>query len=174
LRDARGLGLKQGALLAGLPLFLGGIGCLVSGYLAPHLARRVGGIARARRIVAFTGFVFASMSIIVFTRVQNPTIAMLVLSVSSFFNDFVMPAAWAACMDMGGRYSGTLSGSMNMMGNIAGGFSPLVVGYLLAWTANDWTLTFYVSAVIYMLGGVCWLFLDSHTPIDAKPAQMGV
>jgi MFS transporter, ACS family, glucarate transporter len=166
LRDVRELGLKQGAFLAGLPLFLGGLGCLVSGYLAPHLARRAGGIGRARRILAVTGFVFASISIIGFTRVQNATVAVLVLSVSSFFNDFVMPASWAACMDMGGRYSGTLSGSMNMMGNIAGGFSPLVVGYLLAWTANNWTLTFYVSAAIYMLGGVCWLFLDSHTPID--------
>jgi len=113
-----------------------------------------------------TGFVCASIAIIVFTRLQNPTLAILALSISSFFNDFVMPTSWAACMDMGGRYSGTLSGSMNMMGNIAGGFSPLVVGYLLAWTANDWALTFYISAAIYMVGGVCWLFLDSHTPID--------
>ena len=167
LREARGLGLKQGALLAGLPLFLGGVGCFVSGYLAPPLARRVGGVARARQILAVTGFVCASIAVLVFIRLQDPTVAILALSVSSFFNDFVMPTSWAACMDMGGRYSGTLSGSMNMMGNIAGGFSPLVVGYLLAWTANDWTLTFYVSATIYMLGGVCWLFLDSHTPVDA-------
>ncbi|PYR55554.1 MAG: MFS transporter [Acidobacteria bacterium] len=141
LREARGLGLKQGALLAGLPLFLGGVGCFVSGYLAPPLARRVGGVARARQILAVTGFVCASIAVLVFIRLQDPTVAILALS--------------------------TLSGSMNMMGNIAGGFSPLVVGYLLAWTANDWTLTFYVSATIYMLGGVCWLFLDSHTPVDA-------
>ena len=172
LRDARGLGLKQGALLAGLPLFLGGLGCLVSGYLAPHLARRTGSVAQARRILAVTGFLCASMAIIVFTRLENPTLAILALSISSFFNDFVMPTSWAACMDMGGRYSGTLSGSMNMMGNIAGGFSPLVVGYLLAWTANDWTLTFYISSAIYLIGGVCWLFLDSHTSIedDLEPA----
>ena len=174
LRDARGLGLKQGALLAGLPLFLGGLGCLVSGYLAPHLARRTGSVAQARRILAVTGFLCASMAIIVFTRLENPTLAILALSISSFFNDFVMPTSWAACMDMGGRYSGTLSGSMNMMGNIAGGFSPLVVGYLLAWTANNWTLTFYISSVIYLLGGVCWLFLDSHTSIEEElePARV--
>ena len=106
LRDARGLGLKQGAVLAGLPLFLGGLGCLVSGYLAPHLARRTGSVARSRRILAVTGFVCASIAIIVFTRLQNPTLAILALSISSFFNDFVMPTSWAACMDMGGRYSG--------------------------------------------------------------------
>jgi ACS family glucarate transporter-like MFS transporter len=170
LRDARGLANKQGALLAGLPLFLGGIGCLVSGYVTPRLAEHVGGVARSRRIIAICGFLGASASILIFTRIQDPTTAMFALGMSSFFNDFVMPVAWAASMDIGGRSSGTLSGAMNMMGNIAGGFSPLVVGYLLAWTSQDWTLTFYVSAAIYSLGAVCWLFLDSHTPL--QPARV--
>ena len=92
--------------------------------------------------------------------------AMLVLSLASFFNDFVMPPAWAACMDVGGRYSGTVSGAMNMMGGIAGGCSPLVVGYLLAWTSHGWIFTFYISAAIYMMGALCWLFLDTQTPIE--------
>ena len=30
---------------------------------------------------------------------------------------------------------------------------------------SDWTLTFYISAAIYLIGAVCWLFLDSHTPV---------
>ncbi|HEX2452528.1 MAG TPA: MFS transporter [Vicinamibacterales bacterium] len=167
LRDARGVGLMQGAVLAGLPLFFGGIGCLVSGWTAPRLATRIGSVTRARRLLAVTGFLGGSASILVFTRLQDPTLAMIALGLSSFFNDFVMPPAWAACMDIGGRYSGTLSGSMNMVGNFAGGFSPLVVGYLLAWTAQNWTLTFYISAAIYSLGAICWLFLDSHEPLEA-------
>ncbi len=101
-----------------------------------------------------------------FTTIQDPTNAMLVLGLAGLFNDFVMPAAWAACMDVGGRYSGTVSGAMNMMGNIAGALSPLVIGYLLAWTGQNWTLTFYVSAGRLLLGAVCWLFLDAETPIE--------
>ncbi len=95
---------------------------------------------------------------------------MLVLGLSSFFNDLAMPPAWAACMDVGGRYSGTVSGGMNMMGNIAGGLSPVLVAYLLAWTSQNWTLTFYVSAAIYLGGAVCWLFLDSQTPLERTVA----
>jgi MFS family permease len=91
--------------------------------------------------------------------------AMVVLGFAGFFNDFVMPAAWAGTMDIGGRYAGTVSGAMNMMGSIAGASSVLVVGYLLTWTGN-WTLTFYVSAGIYLVGAFCWLFLDSHTPLE--------
>jgi MFS family permease len=95
---------------------------------------------------------------------------MVVLGFAGFFNDFVMPAAWAGTMDVGGRYAGTVSGAMNMMGSLAGASSVLFVGYLLAWTSQNWSLTFYVSSIIYLLGAVCWLFLDSHTPLVEREA----
>jgi predicted MFS family arabinose efflux permease len=102
----------------------------------------------------------------VFTRIDDPRQAMLVLGLAGFFNDFVMPPAWAGCMDVGGRYAGTVSGAMNTFGSVAGAVSATFVGYLLAWTSNNWTVTFYVSAAIYSLGALCWLFLDAHTPIE--------
>lgn len=166
LREVRGTGFKMGAILAGLPLLLGGVGCLISGWVVPRLAVVVGTMGLARKIVAIIGFVGASASVIIFTKINDPANAMIVLGIAGLFNDFVMPPAWAACMDIGGRYSGTVSGSMNMMGNIAGAISPLAVGYLLAWTGQNWTLTFYVSAAVYSLGAVCWLFLDPETPIE--------
>jgi MFS transporter, ACS family, glucarate transporter len=171
LREARGTSVKMGAVLAGLPLLLGGVGCLISGWTIPRLARVVNSVGLARRIIAIVGFVGASASIFVFTKIEDPANAMIVLGIAGLFNDFVMPAAWAACMDVGGRYSGTVSGSMNMMGNIAGALSPLAVGYLLAATGQNWTLTFYVSAAVYSLGAVCWLFLDAETPINLGIAQ---
>jgi ACS family glucarate transporter-like MFS transporter len=166
LRQARGTSLRMGALLAGLPLLLGGLGCLVSAWLVPKLRRRFGSVAIARRIIAVTGFVGASVCIFIFTGIEDPVQAMFVLGMAGFFNDFVMPAAWASTMDIGGRYSGTVSGAMNMMGSIAGASSVTVVGYLLAWTSGNWNLTFYISAAIYLVGAVCWLFLDSHTPLE--------
>jgi MFS transporter, ACS family, glucarate transporter len=171
LRTARGTTVRMGALLAGLPLLLGGVGCLVSAGVIPRLARALGSVARARRIVAVSGFVGASVCIIIFTGIDDPRRAMIVLGFAGFFNDFVMPAAWAGTMDIGGRYSGTVSGAMNMMGSIAGASSVLVVGYLLAWTSGNWTLTFYISAAIYLIGAICWLFLDSHTPIEQHASE---
>jgi hypothetical protein len=160
----------MGALLSGLPLLLGGAGCLVGAALIPRLARRSGSIAFARRVVAVTGFLGASTCIFIFAGIDDPRRAMVVLGFAGFFNDFVMPAAWAGTMDIGGRYSGTVSGAMNMMGSIAGAASVLVVGYLLAWTGGNWTLTFYISSGIYLVGALCWLFLDSHTPIEREEA----
>ena len=166
LREARGTSIQMGALLAGLPLLLGGVGCLISAALIPRIARATGSVALARRIIAVIGFVGASASVFVFTTIHDPVQAMLVLGMAGLFNDFVMPAAWAGCMDVGGRYAGTVSGAMNMMASIAGALSPLVIGYLLAWTGQNWTLTFYISSGVYSLGAICWLFLDAHTPME--------
>ena len=174
LREQRGGlafgGLQLGpfltALLAGLPLLLGGFGCLASAAVLPRLAKKLNSVRLARRFVALTGFVGASTCIFLFLQVANPVAAMFVLGMAGFFNDVIMPAAWAGTMDVGGRYAGTVSGAMNMMGSIAGAFSVTVVAYLLTWTNNDWTLTFTISASIYLVGGVCWLFLDSHTPVE--------
>jgi ACS family glucarate transporter-like MFS transporter len=132
----------------------------------PRVAKRVGSVRLARRIVAVTGFVGASACIYIFTGISNPLYAMFVLGMAGFFNDVIMPAAWAGTMDIGGRYAGTVSGAMNMMGSIAGAFSVTVVAYILTWTNNDWTLTFMISSGIYLIGAICWLFLDSHTPIE--------
>jgi ACS family glucarate transporter-like MFS transporter len=165
LQEARGTSVKFGALLASLPLLLGGIGCFVGAQIIPRVARRTG-VAMARRIVAIIGFVGASASIFGFVQISDPVRAMLLLGLAGFFNDFVMPAAWAGCMDIGGRYSGTVSGFMNMVGNIGGALSPLAIGYILTWTAKNWGLTFYVSSAIYLLGGLCWLFIDAHTPLE--------
>jgi MFS transporter, ACS family, glucarate transporter len=83
-----------------------------------------------------------------------------------------MPPAWTACMDLGGRYSGTVAGGMNMAGSIAGGLSPLVVGYLISWTGQNWLLTFYITAAIYLLGALCWIFLDAETPVVPRDAGL--
>ena len=174
LRNARGTTVTMSALLSGLPLFLGGAGCLVSAWLIPRLAKRFSSVALARRVVAVAGFVGASTCIFIFTGIEDPRRAMIVLGFAGFFNDFVMPAAWAGTMDIGGRYSGTVSGAMNMMGSIAGAVSVTVVGYLVAWSGGDWTMVFYISAAIYFLGAICWLFLDSHTPIERRTEAVGL
>jgi hypothetical protein len=79
-----------------------------------------------------------------------------------------MPGAWGACMDVGGKYAGTLSGSMNMMGNMAGFAAPTVTGYVLRWTDGDWNVNLYIMAGVYLLGTLCWPFIDPVTPLEKE------
>jgi MFS family permease len=171
LRNARGTSFSMGALLAGLPLLLGAAGCLVSAAVLPRLAKRFNSVLLARRVIAIVGFLGASTSIFFFTKVEDPVRAMFILGMAGFFNDLIMPAAWAGTMDIGGRYAGTVSGAMNTLGSVAGAFNTTIVGYLLVWTNSNWTLVFLISASIYLLGAICWLFLDAHTPVEQRAAK---
>jgi ACS family glucarate transporter-like MFS transporter len=90
-----------------------------------------------------------------------------------------MPGAWTACMDIGGKFTGTVSGAMNMMGNLGGFVSPIVIGYILDWTKDPagnatsvgFDLAFYVTAALYLVGAICWLFIDSTTPLPQDEAH---
>ena len=74
-------------------------------------------------------------------------------------------------MDVGAKYAGTLSGSMNMMGSVGAAAAPLVIGLILEFGDRNWELTFWISAIIYFLGGLCWLWLEPVTSIEAEKAQ---
>jgi sugar phosphate permease len=166
LKEGRGLNLAQGAVLSILPLFLGGIGSIFCGLISTPIARWTGSVAFTRRLMAIIGFSGATGLLILSTFVKDPVWAMIAMGMASFSNDLVMPGSWAACMDVGGKYAGTLSGAMNMMGNFAGGMSPVVIGYVLQQTDNNWDSTFYVSAALYFAGSFFWLILDPVTPFD--------
>ncbi len=171
LQEARGVSMTKGAFLAILPLFFGGLGSLFCGYLSSYLERRAGNVKTIRRWLAGIGFLGASACLVLSVHIQNPLLAMIAMGFASFSNDLVMPPAWGACMDVGGKYVGTLSGSMNMMGNLGGALGPVVVGYVLS-VSNNWALTFYISAAVYLLGTICWMFIDPVTPLDTAEEQI--
>jgi MFS transporter, ACS family, glucarate transporter len=169
LREARHLDLAQSAWLGVLPLFLGGIGNMVGVVLGARLAKATGSIATARRWVAYLGFLGAASFLVINTRMANPVLAVLAIAMASFCNDLVMPGSWGTAMDVGGIYCGTLSGAMNMWGNFGGSLAPAVIGYILEWGHKNWSLTFYVSACVYLMGIVCWAFLDSSERLENVP-----
>src|SRR5258708_22032806 len=49
----------------------------------------------------------------------------LCFSVATFGVDLTLSPSWTACADIGGRHTGTLSGAMNMMGEIGRAQSEL-------------------------------------------------
>jgi MFS transporter, ACS family, glucarate transporter len=166
LEQGRGLSLGKTAMLSILPLFLGGIGSFFSGFVSKPITRTTGSVTATRRLMAYTGFTGASLMILVAIRFENPLYTMIGMGLASFCNDLVMPGAWGACMDVGGKYAGTLSGAMNMAGNIGGALCPIAIGYILSWTDNNWDIAFYASAATYFAGSIFWALLDPVTPLE--------
>lgn len=158
------------ALLAAPPLFLAGISCVLTGYLTPWLVRRFGGnVGRVRRILGVSGHSMACVMLLVSASQTNPILAMVAMGFSCFGNDMAMPGSWAGCMDMGGRFSGTLSGIMNTWGSIGGLLAPLTVPYILQAANNNWKIVILVIAGWYFVGALCWLGIDPVTRLDRPP-----
>jgi len=165
-REARGLELHKSALLSGIPLFFGGFACLLSGSLSGWLVRRGFALARVRRGIAFVGYGGAAIMLLLSPTIADPVWAMLAMGLASFSLDLTLPLCWRTAMDVGGKYAGTVSAAMNTAGQIGGAVGPVVVGYILQYMNHNWTLTFTLSAAIYAIGGLCWIWIDPVTPVE--------
>src|SRR5207249_171186 len=120
-----------------------------------------------RRLFGVIGFGSAALCLLAATYLHEPLLAVSAIALASFGNDLTLPGAWTSCMDIGGRYVGTLSGMMNMVGNIGGFLSPIVLGYIVGRQGN-WNLTIYVNAGVYVLSALCWWLMDPVTPLEEQ------
>lgn len=169
MKEPRGFVLQKdaliGAFLAGLPLLLGGIGCWLTGLITPRLIHTFGNIKRVRCSLGFLGFMGAGLCVFLSISLNNPIAAMVALGMAGFWNDLTIPGSWATCMDKGGRFAGTLSGWMNMMGSFGGFLAGLSAGYILSWTNQNWNVPLYLIGFVYILGSFCWLGIEPVTPL---------
>lgn len=155
----------QAATLAALPLFLAGISVWLTGRVTPALVARVGSAATVRRALGVVGQGIAAIMMLVSIQFDQPVLAMLAMGVSCFGNDMAMPGSWTACMDLGGRYSGTLSGFMNMCGMVGGLLAPWTIPVILEAAGNNWEVPIVVIAATYFVGALAWLGIDPVTPL---------
>jgi cyanate permease len=80
------------------------------------------------------------------------------LSAAMFFLECILGPCWAVAMDVGGEYSGTVSGLMNMAGTLAGAFSQILFGVITE-RLGSWVAPFLVSCAMLTVGGLLWGFL---------------
>ena len=166
LMEARHFTLIKVGLYASLPLFAGVIGDTVGGVATDWLLKVTGSARIGRRVVAIVGLLGCAICIVPAALTSNAYVAVYGLTASMFFLEFTIGPSWAVPMDTGGKYSGTVSGMMNMAGNIGGALSPLVFGILAQ--GGNWQAPFIVAAVLLVAGAAVWAFwLDPDKQILA-------
>lgn len=170
LQEGRHLTPEQSSRYAIFPLLFGGFGALFCGLISAKMARWIGSVRVSRRLMGSLGFLCAAGFLVLSINLENPFWAMLAMGMASFSNDLVMPGSWGACMDVGGKYAGTVSGSMNMFGNFAGIAAPSIGGFILKSTGNNWNLFLYIMAGAYLLGTLTWPLIDPVTPLEEESA----
>jgi sugar phosphate permease len=157
LREHRHLSLTSLGFWGSVPLFAGMVGDLFGGSLSDAIFRRKNNARLARRVVAAPGFVLAGLFVIPAATTTQPEASILYLAASFFFLEWVIGPAWAVPMDIGGRFSGTVTGIMNMIGAVGGSLAAIVYGDLF--DKGMWVAPFYVSAIVMGIGALIWIFL---------------
>ena len=168
-----GLSGKTLDIVSGLPLFFGGVGCILGGFLTDALVKVLGG----RWGRTFQGMVSYSLGGIFFLlalTTTDPWLAVPCLCVASFMKDFAMASSWATCIDIGHRYSGTVGGFMNMIGNMGTAVSPPIVKYLAG--KDSWEMALVYSACMFFIASAGWVFINPkrvivYTPEDRRRLQ---
>jgi sugar phosphate permease len=164
LVDARHFSLPKVGLLASLPLFAGVIGDTVGGVATDWILKVTGNCKLARRSVAIVGLIGCALCIIPAALAEDPYTAVYCLTGAGFFLECTIGPSWSVPMDCGGKYSGTVSGMMNMAGNIGGALSPLVFGFFFQFGYTQ--APFFVTAALLVAGAGVWAFwLDPEVSV---------
>ena len=122
------------ALLAGGPLLVGVLGCVLGGILTDRHVRRTGDRKWGRKLYGALGFTAACLCYVVaiFGALgQNMWVFALGVAAAGFFSDLTMGAAWAVCQDIGRRHAAIVSGFMNMVGNLGAVATIIVTAWIM-------------------------------------------
>jgi sugar phosphate permease len=156
LVDFRHFTLLKVGVFASLPLWAGVVGDTVGGLATDWLLKRTGSAKIGRRVVAITGLLGCAVFIVPAALTDDAYTAVYCLTAAMFFLECTIGPSWAVPMDAGGKYSGTVSGMMNMAGNFGGAISPIVFGVLVQY--GSWQAPFIVAAGLLVVGAAVWAF----------------
>jgi len=74
--------------------------------------------------------------------------------------DCMLPVAWAVCMDVGKKYAGAVSGSMNMAGQIGSFLSSVLFGYMVEWFGGDYNKALIPLASMLLVSAYLFTRID--------------
>jgi MFS family permease len=150
-------------LASGGPLFFGGIACLLGGFLTDRQVR-VWGRRWGRTLQGMISYSLGGTFFLLSLLMGDDLLAVGALCLASFGKDFAMAVSWATCLDIGHRYSGTVAGFMNMVGNLGTVVSPPLVAWLARTTGtakeSNWSAALYYSAAMFFVASFCWAFIN--------------
>ena len=173
LVEYRHFTLIKTGLFASMPLAAGVVGDAFGGWLTDKLYVKTNNLKFSRRSVAIVAMVGCGTCTMFAALSSVPNTAVYCLTAAMFFLEMTIGPAWAVPMDVGGEFSGTVSGMMNMGGQFVGALSPTVFGYLVS--RGSWVAPFSVSAGLLFIGAAIWAFwIDpDQSVIDRNEGMKG-
>ena len=164
LAQVRGLNLKASAFYAMLPFLAMAACCPLGGTVSDWLTRRYG--ARVGRCyLASVVIAMAAVFLALGAEVHSARLASIVLAGGAGALYLSQSSFWSVTADISGSSPGSVSGLMNMGGQIGGAVTASLTPAL----ANHfgWEVSFLVSAGLCLLGAALWILVDPKRSLEA-------
>src|SRR5271170_27146 len=162
LARVRGMNLKSSAFYATLPFVAMAVGCAVGGLVADFLTKRAG--RRAGRCgVAAVGLGLTGIFLAFGSIVDNAPLASVILAGGAGALYLSQSSFWAITADIGGPFSGSVSGFMNMGAQLGGAVTASLTPFIAV--HFGWTTSFLVAAALAFLSSAAWLLVDPDRPL---------
>ncbi len=170
LKQTHGIELSKSELYTGMPLFFGGISCLVGGALCDWAIKRTGKKRLMRALFPVAGYLTAALAMFAMRGVKTPAAAITLMCIASAANDFGQGANWATIVDVGGIYAGVAAGLINMVGNQANFIGPVTSRTVFA--HYGWDALFALYATTYIAAAAMWLLINPNKVFyEERPSE---
>jgi MFS transporter, ACS family, glucarate transporter len=153
LKQRYSLSSADAAFYTMIPLLIAAGAQWATGAIVDRLYRTQRSISRSRP--AMIGFAVSACGALAIPFAPTPAWAAAAFAVAAFGAEMTISPSWAFCLDIGGRNSGAVSGTMNMAGNL-GSFVSANAFPWLARVTGDATAYFILVAVLNTIGVWCW------------------
>ena len=152
-----------------IPLILGMLAHWISGALVSYLYHKGYPVA-SRRIPAMIGFALSAIGLVLCTQLTDiSALAFIsIFGLAAFGVEMTIAPSWTFCMDIGGKSTATVSGTMNTFGNLGSATSAILFPFFISnvtipffaektGTCNSF---FIFAAALNILAMFSWLFMN--------------
>jgi ACS family glucarate transporter-like MFS transporter len=166
LQEARHLTMAKSGLSASLPWLAIFITVMSGGAISDKLLSKGKSKMVARGGLAIGGLIAFAITMFLASRAQNTTMSVLWLTLSLGSLGFPVVTSWAVANDLGKEFAGSVSGWMNMWGNIGAFLSPLVCGWLAQ--TIGWNAALLINIIPIIVTAVLWFAVLPDYPLFKK------
>jgi MFS transporter, ACS family, glucarate transporter len=165
LNVARGMDLKSSAIFSMLPpLAMAGcspLGGWISDVLTKRFGERIG-----RCGIGVVGLGLAAIFVALGTQVESARLASVCLALGVGAQYLAQSSYWAVTANIAGPSAGSVSGLMNMGGQIGGALTSILTPYIK--DHYGWTASFMTAAVLCAIGSISWLMVNPNARLRSE------
>lgn len=179
LIEAHHFSLKQMGFGAAIPELGFAFGNIFCGVFCDYLIGKGLATSKSRAWFGAMGLLVCCLGLYLTGMSEDKWMTVVWLTVALSSLGATLNASWATCIDVGGQFTGTVTGWMNFCGNIIGAAAPMCTAWIA--TRYGWRTAILATASTGIIGAVIWIFVKPDVrlkgsepePVKAATASAG-